>query len=420
MLQKQAIINSAEAQLIDAKHSFLPRAVFSNEVSLGSANNLPGSFLPTIGVFPSVSAGIRAANKLNPAMGNLASLYSDYELVNFGLKKARVKSAEAYIDVTRSDLERQVYLLEWNVCRLYFDLLKEQAQLGVNLQNINRYDSIFRVIRAITLSGIKPGADTSLALTELSKTRITYNQSLGRINQLKQQLSFITGLAATAIAIDTSVYASKLTVEPIVAGDTSTTSHPLVLYFEKQQQLFKSNEEVVKKSYQPKIMVAAALWARGSSIDNRDVFKALPTGLAYQRFNYSAGISFVYDLFNGTRKKDKSAVSHYQTLAGEQELAQQKLVLNNAAGQADEAINIAEKNLAEIPVQLQAAKDVYGQKLAQYRAGLSNLIDLTNAAFVLYRSETDRIDALNSWFIAGLEKAAASGNLDPFIQSIKY
>ena len=83
------------------------------------------------------------------------------------------------------------------------------------------------------------------------------------------------------------------------------------------------------------------------------------------------------------------------------------------------AIHTAEKNLFEIPVQVKASQDGYNQKTAQYKAGIINLIDLTNASFVLYRAQSDYVQTLNDWLLANLDKAAATNNLDLFIQSIK-
>ena len=100
-------------------------------------------------------------------------------------------------------------------------------------------------------------------------------------------------------------------------------------------------------------------------------------------------------------------------------MQQQKLSLQSASLQADDAIKTATANLIELPNQTKAATDVYSQKVAQYRAGLITLIDLTNASFVLYRSQTDYIEALNDWYTANLYKAEATGNLDLFIQTIK-
>jgi len=135
--------------------------------------------------------------------------------------------------------------------------------------------------------------------------------------------------------------------------------------------------------------------------------------------NYTAGISITYDLFNGIHKRDKLNINKYQIQASDYELQQQQLALQSASLQADAGLTTILRNLKEIPVQLKAAQDVYLQKQAQYKAGLITLIDLTNAAFVLYRSQTDYVETLSDWYAAKLNKAAATGNLDLFIQSIK-
>jgi hypothetical protein len=59
------------------------------------------------------------------------------------------------------------------------------------------------------------------------------------------------------------------------------------------------------------------------------------------------------------------------------------------------------------------------QKSAQYKAGIINLVDLTNAGYVLYRAQSEYVQAVSDWLLANLDKAAANGNLDLFIQIIQ-
>ena len=132
-----------------------------------------------------------------------------------------------------------------------------------------------------------------------------------------------------------------------------------------------------------------------------------------------AGISVSYDLFNGIRQKDKLKINHFQLQAMDRLLDQEKLYLENASLQAANDIRTSENNLAELPNQVNAATDVLNQKVAQYKAGLINLIDLTNAAFVLYRSKTDYIETQSNWYKARLDQAAAMGKLDEFINNLK-
>jgi outer membrane protein TolC len=420
LFQKQALVDAARAGVTDARHSFLPGASVADELNLGTDNSIPGSYF-TYGVIPSTSSGVRPSNDYQSAVGNIAIFQSQYELFDFGLKKAKVDNAKAYADLSQADLDKERYLLKWRVGKLYFDILKNQFQLAIDSQNVVRYESVYTVIQAVTRSGIKAGADSSLAMAELSKSRITYNQTQGQLRQLMQQLSYLTGITPDFL-IDTAHPKNYLSaLNALSPGNyyIDSLKNPLIDYFAKQQALNRQTEILVKRTYMPKILLNATGWARGSSIDANGNYNSLSEGLGYQRFNYLVGATFVYDFMNLVHRKDKLEIYHFDTIASDYELQQQELELNNVNNQANEAIITAEKNLLEIPVQIKASTDTYNQKTAQYKAGIINLIDLTNASFVLYRAQSDYVQTLSDWLLANLDKAASTDNLDTFIKSIK-
>ena len=418
LLQKQALLNGAEANVTDARHLFLPSLKANEQISLGTDNSIPGSYL-SYGIIPSTSSGVREANTARSATGNIAILSAQYDLVDFGYRHAYIENAKSYVDLFEADRQKEIYSLKIRAARLYFGLLKDQFRLEVNKQNVARYENIFYIIRALTLSGLKPGSDSSLAKAELSKSRIVFNQTAGRIEQFKEQLSFLTGLPVQDLQIDTSAKTYIRLRSQLKNQGPDDSSNPFLDYYEKQENLFLSREKLTGKAYQPKIVLTANGWARGSAISYNDQFNALSQGLGYQRFNYLAGLSFQYDLFNGIHKRDKLRVSQFETKASREALQQEQLVLHSAYLQAASAIQTSETNLAELPVQLSSATDVYNQELAQYKAGIINLVDLTNAAFVLDRSQNDYIETLTDWYLAQLDKSWALGKLDNFISSIK-
>jgi outer membrane protein TolC len=418
LLQKQALADAARSGIKDARHSFLPSALLSDELTLGTDNSLPGSYL-TYGIIPSTSSSSRPTNEYQSALGNIAIFQSQYELLDFGLRKAMVDKARAYSDFAQADLEKQKYLLQWQVGKLYFEILKNQFQLSIEKENVSRYESIYRVIKSLTNSGIKAGADSSLALAELSKSRITHNQVDGQIQQLLQQLSYLTGIEKNSLMIETTDSNRDSLRIRQMPGYAAGNSNPVLDYFQKEEQFYKQTETLVGKSYLPKIFISATSWARGSSIDYNGDFQSLGEGLGYQRFNYLIGATFVYDLFNIVHRKDKLEISHYQTLASNYDLQQQELSMQNINNKAEEAIRTALDNLLEIPIQIRSSEETYNQKIAQYRAGIINLIDLTNASFVLYRAQSDYVQTISDWLLANLDKSAANGGLNTFIQSIK-
>lgn len=416
--QKRATVNSAKAYSTDTRHSFLPQIRISEQLSLGTDNSLAGSYLPLSGI-PTTSAGIRDQNDMQTAAGNLGVLYGEYALVNFGLNKAKLNSVDAIIQFQEADYAREVYDAELAVAKTFFQILKVQNKLNVDQENVDRYQSVFNVIKALSLSGLIAGADSSLAMAELSKAKMNYNLSLGNLMQLKLQMEGLSGIAASNIQVaQPKVTASIL--HPVYPNwQTDSISNPLILYYQKQKEILEANDRLIKKEYLPKIILAGSAWARGSSIQYNDQFKSLSTGLGYQRFNYALGIGISYPLLSGLYRKDKLNINRYQIQASEYQIQNQQLNLKIGLNQADAALQTSDLNLMELPSQLKAAQDIYQQKMAQYKAGIISLIDLTNASFVLYRSQTDYLDVVTDWYLAQLGKAAYAGTLEQFIQTIK-
>ena len=126
-------------------------------------------------------------------------------------------------------------------------------------------------------------------------------------------------------------------------NNSESLNNPMIDFYTKQELLNKQTENIVKKSYLPKIFLNATGWARGSSIDYNGDYKSLGEGLGYQRFNYMVGATFVYDLFNVVHRKDKLAISHYNTIASDYDLQQQQLSLENVNNQANECDSYCRK-----------------------------------------------------------------------------
>jgi len=413
--QKQALVDAAKAGIRDAKDAYLPTSWLGDEVLVSSDNSLPGSYY-SFGLIPSVSSGINPANNTQAAGGNMAFLFNEYDLVTFGLKRATVRRAEAGEHLSRADLDRELYLMKWQIARLYLHIRKSLLQLGIDSENVNRYSELYTVIQAVTRSGIKPGADSALAMAELSGARTAYNNTDGAGRQLYEELSYYTGLPSSGLFIDTSRIRDNLTTK-WVSGPSGP--NPLTDYFVREQELYRETENLVKKSYLPRIMLTGVTWARGSSINYQGKYGAVADGWGYQRYNYLAGLTVTYNLFDLVHRRDKEAIARNETVASEYGLQQEQLELQNVGNKADQGILTAVKNLAELPIQIAAAQDAFNQKAAQYKAGIINLVDLTEASFVLYRAQSDYVSAISDWLSYNLDRAAANGNLDLFIQTIQ-
>jgi len=416
---KHSKVEAADASIRDTRHAALPMLKLHDQVSLASANGATGTFFP-LGVIVPTAGAIRPENNFQPASGNIAMVYTEYELANFGLNKARVEDAKAERALDLADFERARYDNGLQIARGYFRLLKTYHELDIERQNVNRYDTLFNIIRAQSASGLKAGADSVQTQAELSKARQAFNIKAGEMEQLKIDISLLTGIASDAIAIDTGLTRYNGLVSTNNHSDTAyTTINPFINYYYQQVERSRSREHLAKKSFLPKLLFVGGAWARGSSIDYTDNYNALSQGLGYQRFNYAVGLAFSYNVFDLVHRHDKTMVNHFETAQTDYELQQAELQLQILSRKAAAALDVIEQNRNELPVQSRSTEALYRQKLAQYQAGVSNLIDLTNAAYLLYKVQSDEVQLLTDWFQANLDRAAANGTLYQFIQSIK-
>jgi len=134
-------------------------------------------------------------------------------------------------------------------------------------------------------------------------------------------------------------------------------------------------------------------WGRASSVDYAGQYNSLSSGYGYQRGNYLVGIGISYNLFDLRRRQLKLRTQQASTDYSLKKLKEQQQLLDISASQADVEMETALNRLQEIPKQLKAANDSYRQNLSLYKNGLSDIITLDAALNILYRAETDYMQA---------------------------
>lgn len=416
----RADVDAANAVLRETQHAWLPSVKLNEQVDAGTDNSLNSAYFP-MGIVPSASGGRRQANNSQASLGNLATVFGQWEVYNFGGYAARTNEAKAALHVNEAGLHVEEYRIQSAVIQNYLDLIRYESLIAVQLQNIQRTDTIRNAIKAYVNSGLKAGVDSSVAEAELSKARLNYLELNNSLSQVKNQLSVLTGLDSAVIKGDTAVNASvnevllhQLPVDP------EKIQHPVLDYYHAIYEDNIARQNIIRKSYLPKINVMAAGWMRGSSISPEDVYdKNVLNGLSYTRYNYLAGLSITYDLFDVRRARYKLDEQQFLSQAALANFQEQTEQINSSVTEANINIRTAINRLREIPIQQNAANGTYQQKLALYNAGLTNIVDLTNALYLLNRAETDAILATDSAWKALFQKAYATNTLNQLLSIFK-
>jgi len=163
----------------------------------------------------------------------------------------------------------------------------------------------------------------------------------------------------------------------------------------------------------------AAAWGRGSSVDANDHFNGLSSGWGFDRNNYLVGLGISYNLFDLRRRQLKLSTQKTVTDYARNKLEEQKTMLAASASQANAEMETARMRLQEIPNQLKAANDGYRQKLSLYKSGLTDIIELNAALNILYRAETDLVQAKYAYTNALFGQAVTQNQVSTILNLLK-
>lgn len=415
LITDSASIAIKQAQANETRSNWLPALKLNYQADVGTNNNTAGPYFG-FGIIPSNSRGVRTQSNTNAVLTNLGIAALDWEIYNFGAYAAQNKVAGSDITVEQNQFQQSKYQLQAYTIGNYLQLLRLQDYLTIQSRNIQRNQQIRRSIQSLAKSGIRPGVDTSIAEAELSKARLTYIELNNQLKQTQLQLAAISGLPYQSIIPDTMVETRLImqTNTPELIG-ADTANHPVINYYRSVVQNSLQKEELVKKQYNPKVLLEAAAWARGSSVDANDNFNSLSSGWGFSRSNYLVGIGISYNLFDLRHRQLKLRTQKTATDYALKKLDEQKKLLALGVNQADEELNTAKQRLAEIPNQLKAANAGYRQKLSLYKSGLTDIIELNAALNILYRAETDYAQARFAYTSAMFQKAVTGNQVSSIL-----
>lgn len=418
LLTDSSAILIRQAQAAETRNNWLPDLTINYQADIGTANNTAGPYFG-FGIIPSSSGAIHNTNVTTTVGDNLGIAAFNWEVYNFGKYSAENKVANSDIQVQQRQFAESKYDIEAYTISNYLQLLRLQDFLNIQSRNIQRTSEIRRSIESLAKSGVRAGVDTSIAEAELSKARLNYIELDNQLKQQQLQLSAVSGLPYQSIIADTTAETTLINQPNDYLFQADTANHPIINYYRSVYQNSLQREDLVKKMYNPKISLEAAAWGRGSSIDAEGNYNKIGTGYGFDRSNYLVGLGISYNLFDLRRRQLKLRTQKASTDYAYKKLQEQQQLLAVSNNQADVEMQTALDRLKEIPNQLNAATAGYRQKLSLYKNGLTDIIELDAALNILYRAETDYMQAKYDYANALFQKAITENEVNRVLTLLK-
>ena len=413
LLQARRLEADASMQNVAvAKYSRMPTIDASYQANLSTANNLTGQYYPYDML--SMTGPPSTSNHYSPAAGSAASVLLNWQAVTFGQRNAQIEVSVREAKASASGWRQELFNQKINVISVYLDLLLALDRAVIQEHNIARVLESLRQSRELASSGIRPGVDTALFLSELSKAKI---EGLNARKQLETEQWLLAQLIVTnalPVPVD-AVFLDKL---PVGADkDSSFESHPLVVLAYSEFAVSQSKEQLLRKSFLPKLSVWGTAFARGSGFDTDGTVKTWD-GMGLSRYNYGAGLQLSFPIMKYGEVRRQLKAQGLLSRAAEERVRDTRNTLTTQERITNAAFASSLAVAAESRQQLKSGEYAYHAMQIRYNTGLVSFSDLIQTQYNLLKAELDLRTAYWDAWKGLLLQAAVKGDEKIFMQEI--
>lgn len=421
---KAAYAEASQAQVTQAQREYLPNLVLGAQQAYGTINGQNGPSTGLGGLTAASSGPALPQQNWNAAFGALYLANVNWDFFAFGRAKERIETAKATAGRDKLDLQQELFQQQVRTAGAYLNLLAAQRITQSYRKNLARADTFGRIVISRALGGLIAGVDSSQANAEISGARIALTNALSAEQERAKQLAVLTGLPGGDFLLDSlfilrvpAAILQRTPAEPL-------QHHPVLDWYKSRIGLSNTLAKYYDTFRYPAFSLVGIFQTRGSGFggnyffNQSDLSNSYFSGVKPTRVNYLLGVGVTWNLTQILRVSQQVKAQRFisQGLEDEYTLARQEL--DAQLRLSDQKISNALANYREVPTQVKAAADAYVQKRVMYENGLSSLVDVNQARYVLTRAETDRDIAYNNVWQALLLKAAAAGDFTLFLNQL--
>jgi adhesin transport system outer membrane protein len=419
---KASQLNASRATLKETHTDNLPDLNVSVQQDYGTVNGQNGPLFGYHGLATASSGPALANQNYNAAFGALYVSNVNWDFFAFGKVKERIKVQNSIVSLNESDLAQEQFQHQIRVASTYLNLLVAQQLSKAQQDNLNRAMQLQKVVVARVKNGLNPGVDSALANAQVSNAKIALTNSQQIVQDQSNQLSRYLGVPPQDFLLD-STFVTKAPPRPNAQAQINLDDHPELRYYRNRIGVSDERAKYLQTFSYPTFSLFGIYQGKGSgfkydygtNLNNYSTNYA--GGINPTRYNYLVGAAVIWNITSPFRVRYQV---QSQKFTSDQYKNEYEVIDQQLKGQlvlAETRISNSLKNYNEAPVEVKAATDAYNQKFALYRNGLSNIVDFTQALYVLNRAEIDLDIASNNIWQAILSKAAATGDFGVFINN---
>jgi outer membrane protein TolC len=410
-------VSASTANVSVAKAAYLPRFDSVWQTNRATANNIFGQLLPQ-SVLPSISGPVLPSASGQSVWGSAVGGLLSWEPVDFGLRGAMVREAEAGVVRARAEEGLTRLAVQTAVGGAFLAVVSAQQALAAADADVQRREVLARSAHTLVDNQLRPGAEASRADAELAAARTRAIQARAAVTLGQTTLARMLGIPDGQVAVNTARLLDN--VVPTTPPTVPAPEHPLVQSEQAAVDLARARETVLTKTDRPRLYLQSSVSARGSGANTDGVFDGGADGLGLERANWAAGVQVVFpNLFDFSTLRSRRAAAGALTRAESARYDEAVLTVTSQQRAADVMVDAARAVAQNTPIQLTAAQQSEAQARARYDAGLAGIIEVAEAQNLLAGAEYQDAAARVDVWRALLAKAVAQGNLAPLADLLR-
>jgi outer membrane protein len=254
--------SAAAAGINLARTSYLPRADFLGQVNRATHNNVFGQLFRQ-SVIPSMTGPVLGTNSGQSVWGSAVGALVSWEPIDFGLRGASVDAAKATRDRANAEVNVTKPQVAGTAADAFLTIAAAEQTVVAAKAGVERAQVLEQVIGRLAKNKLRPGADASRAQAELAVARTQQIQAEQARNVAYTALAALLNVAPETLAIESR---PLLTQAPANLPEAAATQHPAALAEQSAISEVKSREKVLARSYNPRLYLEGAAFARGTGI----------------------------------------------------------------------------------------------------------------------------------------------------------
>lgn len=390
---KQALaelaVREKEAQI--PRFAWLPRASAQAQLLIGTANNTTTNFDNVRGVdIPRVSSTPVTPNtNWTPAPSSIVALNVQQQIYDFGRIAAQSALADAITDVARARTAIVQLDTALRVEETYNAVLAAKHIFSASQEAYKRAETHFRLAETGVRSGLRPPIERTRAQAELAQAEVQRTRAEAGLTSARATLAAVIG--SPALEVDAAEMQPGDRPFPGLdeALRIADEHSPEVVAALARLRAEESTTSALTRELLPNLYFSGTLWgsAGGTPVQNSE----LPTGNGWLPSvgNYGLALILEWRLLDPVMLARRNA-SHAreQVARAAIEVSRREIILQVQRAYLD--LIAAQKTLPGLLAAVAASKANLEQAEARFRAGLGNIVELTEAAALLVNSQLEQ------------------------------